>query len=105
MSVDVDIVTGLPLDTQAKERELAENLLDKEAQASDLMNELTAPAGQQLIAEVEKLLTVRIEFLMRQDPQCFTCLTLLRTLGSKVNYAPAIARDEINRMLQYRAAR
>ena len=105
IGADVDMLTGLPIDTKRQEDKIIDSLRSQVVDAQMLAGELGSEPGHKLIAEINRLMAERIDWFMKQDEVCRTCTRLLMVLTKKTYLGADIAQQKIEEIMQIRAAR
>lgn len=95
--IDTDIITGLPVIHKiSKERERREKRVKADAlQGTSLELEMSNPQSPSSIAvrEMARMLDLRIEQLVKSDPQAMVMVEFLNRLGLKIRVGRAATKQ------------
>lgn len=97
--IDVDIETGLPLESPELRTARAKDNIIRLTEAQGLANEVRGEQGKKVLAIVLDAIENRILEVLAQDPVCHHLLAMIRVLDYKGNIARKQAVEMIRRQL------
>lgn len=97
--IDVDIETGLPLDSLEIKKVRAKENIVRLTEAQGLASEVRGTPGKLVLAVVLDTLEGRINETLQQDPVCVHLLAMVRALHYQANIARKQAVEMIRRQL------